>query len=93
MTGNRTDDIRFTNFTNPFVFAMYAIAVLGFLFLVKLDLDAPQQALKDGSWMDLFIWTVYLCLIVAPYLLAEYLDYTFPLNPVKKKSEPKYQGG
>ena len=93
MTGNRTGDIRFTNFTNPFVLAMYAIAFLGFLFLVKLDVDLIHQALKDGSWMDLFIWTVYFCLIGAPYVLAEYLDYKFPLDPVKKKSEPKDHGG
>ena len=93
MGGKRTDEISFTNFTNLFVFAMYAIAVLGFLFLVKLDVDLVHQALKDGSWMDLFIWTVYFCLIGAPYVLAEYLDYKFPLDPVKKKSEPKDHGG
>ena len=86
---SRTDEIRFTNFTDPFVFSMYAIAVIGFLLLVQVDIDAPRQALKDGSWIDLFIWTIYFCTIGVPYLLAEYLDYAVPLGAGEEIIEPK----
>ena len=86
---SRTDEIRFTNFTDPFVFSMYAIAVIGFLLLVQADIDAPRQALKDGSWIDLFIWTIYFCTIGVPYLLAEYLDYAVPLGEGEEVIEPK----
>ena len=89
MTRFRTDSIKFTNVTDPFVFSMYAIAVLGFLFLLELDIKDPRTALRREEWVDLLIWTAYFCVIFSPYLLAEYLDWKFPRPASKKQSELK----
>ena len=89
MTRFRTDSIKFTNVTDPFVFSMYAIAVLGFLFLLELDIKDARTALRRGEWVDLLIWTAYFCVIFSPYLLAEYLDWKFPRPAPKNQSELK----
>ena len=78
VTRYRTNSIKYTNVTDPFVFSMYAIAVLGFAFLIQLDIEGPRNALRRGEWVDLLIWTAYFCVIFSPYLLAEYLDWKFP---------------
>ena len=78
MTRFRTDNIKFTNVTDPFVSSMYAIAVLGFLFLLELDIKDARTALRREEWVDLLIWTAYFCVIFSPYLLAEYLDWKIP---------------
>ena len=89
MTRYRTDSIKFTNVTDPFVFSMYAIAVLGFLFLLELDIKDPRTALRREEWVDLLIWTAYFCVIFSPYLLAEYLDWKFPRPAPEEQSELK----
>ena len=89
MTRYRTNNIKFTNVTDPFVFSMYAIAVLGFLFLLELDIKDARTALRRGEWVDVLIWTAYFCVIFSPYLLAEYLDWKFPRPAPAEQCDPK----
>lgn len=91
LSGNRTDDIRIANLTNPFVFSMYAIALLGFLLLLVMDVETPRKALKDGDWLAAVIWTLYVCVIFSPYLLAEYLDAAYPNNTAERTTEANDQ--